>query len=589
MSLRRLVTFAPLTALIALVACTGADGSDGVVTSAVKASNQLCTVTVRGDASKVIAGTLLLPEGPVEGELFIDRGGVIACAGASCASTAGYAAATKIRCRDAVVSPGLINAHDHISFANNPPLPATTERYEHRHDWRKGLRGHTAIRTSAPQVRNATAAAELRFIMSGLTSTASGGSAGSGAPGLARNIDSDARQLEGLEVALAVSDTFPLKDSGGMLATSCDRFSSGRKKAADIARMKAYLPHIAEGIDDEAHTELLCQSNGPHDLLQRQTAVVHGVAVNPADIRQYRNDLSILIWSPRSNISLYGNTAPIAEYAHLGVPIALGTDWLPSGSMNVARELKCADDLNRKYFDGALTDRQLWQSVTVNAAYATGTAEAIGQLKAGLVADIAIFDARQAHGYRAVIEAGVEDTLLVLRGGKTLYGDGALLSELGDGDCEDLPVCGFAKKACVRKDSAAGVTLADLRAAASAVYPLFTCKGETPRNEPSCEPMREATASDDQASVYAGTTDDDEDGDGVANADDNCPRVFNPIRPMDHGAQGDADRDGIGDACDRCPLDAGESCTPPDADDMDGDGIPNASDPCPEDRSPSCG
>ena len=94
----------------------------------------------------------------------------------ACSSTAGYAAATKIACTDVVISPGLINAHDHISFANNPPGRATDERYEHRHDWRKGLRGHTVIKTNAPTVRNAVAAAELRFLMSGLTSTASGGS-----------------------------------------------------------------------------------------------------------------------------------------------------------------------------------------------------------------------------------------------------------------------------------------------------------------------------------------------------------------------------------------------------------------------------
>ena len=611
MALRRsLAAVCPLAAILGFVACDAPDG-DGALArvdsftapSATPTLNpdgtstkHLCKVAATGDGSKVISGTLLLPEGPAAGELFIDRSGVIACAGASCSSTAGYAAATKIACTDVVISPGLINAHDHISFANNPPGRATDERYEHRHDWRKGLRGHTVIKTNAPTVRNAVAAAELRFLMSGLTSTASGGSAGSGAPGLARNLDSNVKQLEGLPIKLAVSDTFPLGDSNGTLATTCDRFSSNRKKASDIASMNAYLPHVAEGVDDDAHAEFLCQSNTfpsasdpAHDLIQRQTAVIHGVAVNPGDIQQYRKDLSILIWSPRSNVSLYGNTAPIAEYAHLGVPIALGTDWLPSGSMNVARELKCADDLNRKYFDSALTDRQLWQSVTVNAAYATGTAETIGQLKAGMVADIAIFDASQTHDYRAVIEAGVEDTVLVLRGGKTMYGDSELLSEIGDGDCESLPVCKFTKMACVKKDTASGVTLADLQTAAGAVYPLFYCKGETPRNEPSCEPSRGATASDDQASVYDGITADDKDGDGVENATDNCPTVFNPIRPMDHGAQGDADGDGVGDACDRCPLTAGESCTPPDADDMDGDGVPNFADKCPEDADPGCG
>jgi len=61
----------------------------------------------------------------------------------------------------------------------------------------------------------------------------------------------------------------------------------------------------------------------------------------------------------------------------------------------------------------------------------------------------------------------------------------------------------------------------------------------------------------------------DRDGDGVPDAVDNCPDVFNPIRPMDCDASGknckqaDADGDGIGDACDPCPLNKGSTdCAP---------------------------
>ncbi len=612
MTLRSIALTSPLIALLLFVACTDQEDPKGTVvppnqvipdggkptTEPTKnpdgtETKHLCKVSKTGDAGRVITGTLLLPEGPKDGELFIDDKGLIACAAEDCSKTDGYDKAAKIECTSVVISPGLINPHDHISFANNPPPEPADERYEQRHDWRKGLRGHSVIKTSAPTVKNAVAAAELRFIMSGMTSTASGGSAGSGAPGLARNIDSNAKQLEGLPITLAISDTFPLGDSGGTQSKVCTAYAATRKTTAAIAGMKGYLPHIAEGIDDEAHTEFLCQSNtfpdfpdADHDLIQRQTAVVHGVAVNPADVQQYRNDKSILIWSPRSNVSLYGNTAPIGVYSRLGVPIALGTDWLPSGSMNMARELKCADDLNQKYFGKVLTDRQLWQAVTVNAAYATGTAATIGSLKVGMVADIAVFDASKSKEYRAVIEAGVEDTILVLRGGKTMYGDSELLSEIGDADCEDLPVCNVTKKACVKKDAAAGASLADLQTAADAVpYPLFFCKDKTPKNEPSCEPKRGPTASDDTASVYDGIKDGDKDGDGVADADDNCPAVFNPIRPMDHGKQGDADEDGVGDACDKCPLEGGQSCKVPSSDDMDGDGVVNSADNCPEDAN----
>lgn len=60
--------------------------------------------------------------------------------------------------------------------------------------------------------------------------------------------------------------------------------------------------------------------------------------------------------------------------------------------------------------------------------------------------------------------------------------------------------------------------------------------------------------------IYDGQpTVDDSDGDGIANAVDNCPLVFNPLRPMDDGAQPDTDGDDIGDACDACPLETGET------------------------------
>lgn len=624
-NLRRLLAVVPVLALLKVTGCadqdnlagpslpgdrpdagdTDASNPEGGVGPGGVITKTLCKVTKPGDAGKVIKATLLLPEAPAVGELFIDNKGFIACADKDCSAAAGYGSATTIECKDAVVSPGLINPHDHISFANNPPHKPTEERYEHRHDWRKGVRQHTRIPTNAKSVPNSVETAELRFVMSGVTAIAGAG----GADGLARNVDGDPGQLEaGLKMAIADSDTFPLDDSNNTtFPTTCSGFTEAkkpnpkkkselvpvsRKTAAEIANLKGYLPHISEGIDASAHAEFVCQSDGDttpdpaHDLIQRQTAVVHGMAVTPADVDRYRKDESILIWSPRSNIDLYGNTAPIALYDNLGVPIALGTDWLPSGSMNMSRELRCADELNEKYFDKKLSDKQLWQMVTINAAFAIGAQHTLGMLKKGYLGDIAIFDATgKKNPYRAVIEAGVEDTVLVLRGGKALYGDSALVQEEaagGGADCEDINVCNVTKKACVKKDLGKK-SLADLQKAAGSIYPLFFCKDTRPADEPSCLPTRGPTANMPNVSVYSQITAGDRDGDGVPDAQDNCPAVFNPIRPMDGDKQPDADNDGIGDACDKCPLAAGESCTPPSSNDMDGDGVPNGVDNCPED------
>jgi cytosine/adenosine deaminase-related metal-dependent hydrolase len=540
-----------------------------------------CAVTKPGQGARaglVLRGAVILPAGLAErAEVYVGGNGLIACAASSCASSPGYADAAVVTCDGAVISPGLINPHDHITFANNPPKPHGLERYDHRNEWRKGLRGKRRISVIGGAPADVVRFAELRFVMSGVTSIAGAG----GERGLARNVDVPGNRdmLEGLPITAADSDTFPLgtkdRDEPLFLSGSCD-YPGSRRTASSIERLDGYLPHIAEGIDGAARNEFLCQSEGTHDLIARQTAVVHGIAAFPSDIAQYRRDMASLIWSPRSNVDLYGDTAPVTAYDRQGVLIALGTDWVPSGSMNMLRELRCADTLNQRYFGKHFSDAALVKMATENAAFAIGAERVVGMLKPGYVADIAVFSTGGRAPYRGIPEAGVEDVMLVLRGGKVLYGDDALVSApaIGGADCEALDVCGVAKKACVAKDIGNGATLAAVREAGERIYPLFFCKNTAPRLEPSCTPYRETYRS--------GITATDADGDGIPDADDNCPNIFNPVRPVDGDKQADADGDGRGDACDRCPLDSSDSCEAISADDVDGDGVPNALDNCPK-------
>jgi cytosine/adenosine deaminase-related metal-dependent hydrolase len=77
----------------------------------------------------------------------------------------------------------------------------------------------------------------------------------------------------------------------------------------------------------------------------------------------------------------------------------------------------------------------------------TATDDAIGQLVVGRVADVAIFDGRsQRTDHRAVVAAEPADVLLVLRGGKPLYGDADLVAGLGATGCDPVDVCGSAKR-----------------------------------------------------------------------------------------------------------------------------------------------
>ena len=523
-----------------------------------------CEVTDGSSSAILLRGTVLTPRGILRGgQVLVDETGAIACVDCDCTGEAAAADARVVTCDQAVISPGLINPHDHITFVNNAPIGDGPDRYEHRHDWRTGAGGHVEINVDSGANEAEVRAGELRFLMSGATSIAGAGSAS----GLLRNLDSNGA-LEGLVARVADSDTFPLDDADGTTAVSGCNYGDSPTTGNNIEGLDSYLPHIAEGIGASAQNEFIC-SAGEFDLIQPQTAVIHGIGLTPTEVDQMREADSLLVWSPRSNIVLYGNTAPVTVYDHLSVPIALGTDWVPSGSMNMFRELACADSLNSEFFGGHFNDFELWKMVTTHAAFATGVEDGIGLLKPGYLADIAVFrTGADKQDHRAII-AGVEaDTVLVMRAGEPLFGDAALVEALRPG-CEALDVCGTDKLACVEADT--GETLASTRAAIESSYPLFFCG--VPDNEPTCAPSRPGE--------YAGIVDGDADGDGIDDESDNCPAVFNPVRPLDMG-QSDVDQDGYGDACDTCPLTPNNDCAPYPVADLDGDGVPNGLDNCPD-------
>jgi hypothetical protein len=143
--------------------------------------------------------------------------------------------------------------------------------------------------------------------------------------------------------------------------------------------------------------------------------------------------------------------------------------------------------------------------------------------------------------------------------------------------CDALDVCGTEKRVCLMSEI--GKTYDQLQTGAGGgIYPAFVCGA--PPKEPSCTPRRPEAAAG--STIYTGEpVGGDGDGDGIADADDRCAGVFDPVRPVDGGAQPDADGDGDGDACDPCPLVAGAAtCTAIDPNDRDQDGVPNATDNC---------
>ncbi len=544
---------------------------------------------VTGSAARIITGDVLVPGTVyVGGQVFFDAQGVIQCVGCDCTGEAGAAGATQVICPGSVVSPGLINPHDHITYYAAPYVNTTGERYEHRHDWRRGNNGHKEV-SSGPNSTSGTAPQvqwnELRQVMAGSTSVAGSG----GVKGLLRNLDRNSASganLEGLTGSTANYDTFPLGDSNGQeLANGCGYpgLPSGPPTGNG-----AWLPHISEGIEASARNEFLCLTGvgtGSVNAVDSKTSVIHGIGLRAADVGRFAALETSLIWSPRSNIFLYGDTAPVGTYKKFGVNVALGTDWVRSGSMNILRELQCADSLNRNHFNNLLRDEELWLMVTRNAAKALRFDNQVGTLEKGKVADIAIFSGTASSPYRVIIEAKPENVVLTLRGGKPLFGNAALVTALTTDNCDAINVCGSAKSACV--NSELGKSLSALTGENGSTYPLFFCDA-APMNEPTCTPQRGQAWAVNGSTVYSGQpSETDRDGDGVPDAMDNCPDLFNPVRPLDNGMQADGDSDGVGDVCDVCPLDANTTeCTVAQPGDADGDGHPDSMDNCPSDANP---
>jgi large repetitive protein len=536
-----------------------------------------CEVTSVG-AAQLIKGNILTPDTVfVGGQVAVDATGNITCVGCDCAQ----GGETTIVCPGATVSPGLINTHEHITFQQAEPYTDTGERYEHRHQWRLGLDGHTKITSTGSASGAKISFAEARYIMGGATSIVGSG----GQAGLLRNLDQAANQ-EGLNHTAVDFETFPLGDSSGTMRTTDCNYGGTTVTPESLATVKAFEPHTAEGINLAANNEFKCESSDTYDtttpglsenLLLPKTAMIHAIGLRPGDYGAMAGASTALIWSPRSNITLYGDTARVPMAARLGVEIALGTDWMPTGSMNLLRELHCADELNTKYFDSYFTEKQLWEMTTRNAASITATDDAIGSLAVGKIADISIFAANGKSYYRAIIDAEPKDVALVMRAGKALYGEATAVSALRS-ECDEVDVCGNPKRICTKPEI--GLTWAELGTAAGTVYPAFACG--TPTKEPSCVPKRPTSVA--SSTVFTGEISaTDSDGDGIADASDNCPNVFNPARPLDNGMQPDVDTDNVGDACDVCPLDANStSCTVPDPNDRDGDGVANATDNCPD-------
>ncbi len=328
---------------------------------------------------------------------------------------------------DGVILPGLIDLHGHPEYnvfaAWEPP-----KVYINRGRWRDSdeydqlIKKPWATLTSGGKsvsVKTAmTRYAEVRAVVGGVTAI-QGASQDypNKAEALVRNVD---LLIFGAQVARSTVDFDRLDD---------DELESIRKAIFDTLTVKAHYVHLAEGqkTNDTSVKEFLRFTES--QLFSEATVVIHGTALARAHFDQLAAKGGKLVWSPQSNLRLYNETTDIGAALAAGVPIALGADWMPSGSPSLLHEMKVAWQVITQTGAPLEAPDLVWM-VTGGAAGIAGLADRIGTLEVGRAADLTILQKRLVDPYENVVSAYPSWVDMVIIGGNIVYGRPDWVAEL---------------------------------------------------------------------------------------------------------------------------------------------------------------
>ncbi|MBS2029607.1 MAG: amidohydrolase family protein [Deltaproteobacteria bacterium] len=432
--------------------------------------------TTKSIPTYALHGTVLTPQGPVVGTVVVTNETITQVVpdgeplpdGVTALETSG------------VISPGFIDLHNHVAY-DFLPFWNSGKRWQNRYQWARATGYQSAVKNPYNAVKKANHLCEaqkygeFRALVGG-TTTIQG----------SNDLTCDRSWVRNVEYGMFCQDHV-----GEMvLPVTALTQSDADKLNAQFAsgHTAAYLVHLAEGVDDSSRAEFdHLEALG---LLQPQLVAIHGTALDATRLQKMGAAGMKLVWSPLSNLALYGQTTDIPTALSFGVKVALAPDWSPSGSANVLGEFKVADRVNRERFGGILSDYDLWQMVTANPADIAGVGDKLGRIAPGFTADLVVIRPQgvvdPADPYRSIIDAQPQDVLLTTIGGDPYYGDPTLLDQLGQaGTYTVLSSCDGELRGLRVQDPASGVpnaseSLDQVNATfagdqVSSVVPLYGC------------------------------------------------------------------------------------------------------------------
>ena len=380
-----------------------------------------CTYTVSANTSQqlIVIGHLIDQTETSKVALLIDNGHIRQIGDVEEIRSIAPRAQT-IDCDGVYLSPGFVNAHEHPPYSGGKPGPNVAPVYKNRYQW-QGRAGDQYPEIAYSRIENDAQLywIELRHLLTGTTTLAGNGAV----PGLLKNVGSG--DPETGFVYQADMKTFPFPqaiDEFKNMPWPYDGISVQPQLTEDANLESPFVPHIAEGTDKISRLEARFFLDYVADNPGRRYAMIHGVGLNRGSASRLHSLDVTLIWAPRSNLALYGETVDVPHLIKNNARVAISTDWSYSGSFHMLESFRCAEHIDNELWGNQLSGRDLWLMATEHAAYALNLEHTIGSLKPGFAADLVIVTAKSNKPYTDLMESQVADIVATMVDGKLVSG-----------------------------------------------------------------------------------------------------------------------------------------------------------------------
>jgi 5-methylthioadenosine/S-adenosylhomocysteine deaminase len=397
-----------------------------------------------------------------DGIVYIDRGSVTAVQERAQPAPEDFAGVQVVE-TGGTIFPGLIELHNHLSYNALPMWSPVPRRFGNRGQWP----GHPDYRvlisgpmTVVGEYRDAAGQAallpalvryvECKCLLGGVTTS----------QGIMLSSNAGVqRYYRGLIRNVEETGDAALSDAQGRIADVDAK--DARKFLARINKEDScYLLHLSEGVTDPgaplsaARKHFLALEVAPGEwALNKVFAGIHSAGLLPEDFRLMGQKGASMVWSPFSNLLLYGATARVKDARDAGVRIGLGSDWSPSGSKNLLGELKIAWLYSQHELNGQFTTRDLAAMATRDAASILKWRGASGTVAAGARADLLVIGGAAGDPYDALVFAKETDIRLVMINGIARYGTPETMAPLAP-DSQAVRVGGQARKLYLKQATA---------------------------------------------------------------------------------------------------------------------------------------